>query len=246
MASRRMLHGQILSSDSFLSLPFSAQMLYIQICMAADDDGFYNGPERMQRFIGAKKKDLTLLIENRFLLSFGNVVVVKHWRIANSLKSDRLKALTYPEIAKKIYIKPNRAYTDHPVEEGENLFLYRQRILSQRNPDGIQGESQEKGREEKGKEKKKTEAETEERPGERVPAATARDQLYKMDGQLGKGVLMLSEVQIEDLLDKMDLDSFNYYTDKLSTFILEKGAYVKNHYETLLRWWQEDRVLRKE
>ena len=243
MASRRMVHGQILSSDSFLSLPFSAQMLYIQISMAADDDGFYNGPERMQRFIGARKKDLTLLIENRFLLRFGSVVVVKHWRMANSLKNDRLKPLTYPEIAKKIYIKPNRAYTDHPVEEGENLFLYRQRVQSSRNPHGIREDSQEKGREEKETEEKIIEAE--EKPMD-FPAAAARDQLYKMDGELGKGVLMLSEAQIEDLLEKMDLDSFNYYTDKLSAFILKKGAYVKNHYETLLRWWQEDRVVRKE
>ena len=55
MAVRRMLHGEILKSDSFLSMPFRAQMLYVQIAMAADDDGFCNGAEGIMRIIGAKK-----------------------------------------------------------------------------------------------------------------------------------------------------------------------------------------------
>ena len=241
MSSRRMLHAQILQSDSFLSLPFSAQMLYVQICMAADDDGFYNGPEKLRRYIGAKKQDLKALCDSRFLLSFGEVVVVKHWRMANCLKNDRLKPLTYPEVAEKIYIKENRAYTDHPIPGAENLKIIREKMKARRNPKGIPVE--EKGREGKGTEEKAAVAEA---GGIPKATAAARENLKKFDGSLGKGVLMLSDAQIEDLLGKMDLDGFNYYTDKLSSFILEKGAKVKNHYETLLRWWQEDRVIRKE
>lgn len=56
--------------------------------------------------------------------------------------------------------------------------------------------------------------------------------------------LMLSDNQINDLLEKMDLETFDYYVDKLSTFIEEKGAYVKNHYETLLKWYNEDRQVK--
>ena len=65
-----------------------------------------------------------------------------------------------------------------------------------------------------------------------------------MGGELGKGVVFLSDAQISDLLDRMDLDTFNYYVDKLSRFIIEKNARVKNHYETILNWWREDGAIR--
>ena len=64
-------------------------------------------------------------------------------------------------------------------------------------------------------------------------------------GELGKNVVFLSDDQIEDLLDKMGLDTFDYYVDKLSSFIIKNDAHVKNHYETILRWWQEDGTLRR-
>lgn len=71
-------------------------------------------------------------------------------------------------------------------------------------------------------------------------AATAEKKLKVMNGALGKGVVHLSEAQIEDLLDKMDVELFDYYVDKLSSFIIREGAQVKNHYATILKWWRED------
>lgn len=59
-------------------------------------------------------------------------------------------------------------------------------------------------------------------------------------GSLGKGVLFLSQEQMDDLLDRMGIETFDYYVDKLSRFIIEKKARVKNHYETILKWWHED------
>ena len=59
-------------------------------------------------------------------------------------------------------------------------------------------------------------------------------------GELGKGVVFLSQEQMGDLLDRMGLETFDYYVDKLSRFIIEKKARVKNHHETILKWWQED------
>lgn len=73
----------------------------------------------------------------------------------------------------------------------------------------------------------------------------AADRYVKViGGELGKNVVFLSEGQISDLLDKMGLEAFDYYLDKLSTFIIKNGAHVKNHYETILRWWQEDGAIR--
>ena len=61
-----------------------------------------------------------------------------------------------------------------------------------------------------------------------------------LGGELGKNVVFLSSEQIADLLDKMGMETFDHYVDKLSMFIIKNGARVKNHYETILKWWQED------
>ena len=71
-------------------------------------------------------------------------------------------------------------------------------------------------------------------------AAAAESTVNVIGGKLGKNVVFLSQAQMEDMLDRMGLETFDYYVDKLSSFIIKNDAHVKNHYETMLRWWQED------
>ena len=63
-------------------------------------------------------------------------------------------------------------------------------------------------------------------------------------GNLGKGVVMLTEAQEIDLLDRLGIDLYDHYMDKLSTYIIDNNARVKNHYETILKWWREDSQIR--
>ena len=78
-------------------------------------------------------------------------------------------------------------------------------------------------------------------------AAADTDSIVKvLHGELGKGVVFLSDAQISDLLDKMDIETFDHYVDKLSSFILKNNAKVKNHYETILKWWKQDALIRSE
>ena len=65
-------------------------------------------------------------------------------------------------------------------------------------------------------------------------------ELKMMGGTLGKDVVLLSDEQMGDLLEKMGLSMFDYYVDKLSTFIIKNDAKVKSHYETILKWWRQD------
>lgn len=71
-------------------------------------------------------------------------------------------------------------------------------------------------------------------------AAAAYRNVKVLGGELGKDVVFLSDNQISDLLDKMGIDAFDHYVEKLSHFIIKNNAHVKNHYETILKWWQED------
>ena len=78
----------------------------------------------------------------------------------------------------------------------------------------------------------------------KTAAATIETNVKVVGGELGKNVVFLSDNQIEDLLERMDIDTFDHYVDKLSSFIIKNDAHVKNHYETILRWWEEDSTLR--
>lgn len=112
MAKRRMFSQQITESDSFLDMPLSAQALYFHLGMSADDDGFVNSPRRVQRVIGANDDDLKLLIAKNFVIAFETgVVVIKHWKINNAIRSDRYTPTVYAEEMAMLYEKPNRAYT---------------------------------------------------------------------------------------------------------------------------------------
>lgn len=125
MAVRRCLSGKITESDAFYVLPESAQALYLHLNMQADDDGFVNNASGIALHLPNGREALQELVEKRFLLKFGDVYVIKHWKIANALKNDRIRALQYEAIAQKVWVKGNRAYTDHPVADGITLYAMR-------------------------------------------------------------------------------------------------------------------------
>ena len=113
MAEKRMFTQKIIDSDAFLDMPLSTQALYFHLNMRADDDGFVNNPKRIQRTVGASEDDLKLLIAKRFLICFENgVIVIKHWRMHNTLKNDRYRPTQYQEEYKMLEIKDNKSYTE--------------------------------------------------------------------------------------------------------------------------------------
>lgn len=113
MAKKRMFNVDIVGSDAFLDLPHTAQALYFQLGMRADDDGFVGNPKTIQRIAGTKASDLELLVKKRFLLQFSSgVVVIKHWKINNQIQKDRYTPTVYTEEYQSLYIKDNKAYTE--------------------------------------------------------------------------------------------------------------------------------------
>lgn len=65
------------------------------------------------------------------------------------------------------------------------------------------------------------------------------DILRTVGGDVGQGVLLLSDRQMDDLLERMGLDGFNAYGKRLVDFVWRTGANI-DHYHTLLKWWKED------
>ena len=122
MANKRMISKEIIDSDAFLSMPISAQNLYFHLLMRADDDGFIDCVKKIMRFVGAGDDDLKILLVKRYLLAFDSgIIVIKHWRLHNTIQRDRYHATKYQEEMTRLFVKENGAYTDHKIDEIKSL-----------------------------------------------------------------------------------------------------------------------------
>jgi hypothetical protein len=112
MAEKRMFTVKITESDAFLDMPMSTQCLYFHLCMYADDEGFIKNPKRIQKMIGANEDDMKLLVAKSFVLEYeSGVIVIKHWKMHNAIRKDRLHETEYIEEKSMLYVKENGAYT---------------------------------------------------------------------------------------------------------------------------------------
>ena len=115
-----MLAKSIIESDMFSNMPLDAQMLYVRLNLAADDDGFISNPRSVMRMCGASDDCMKLLVAKKFVLSFevGDdfVFLIKHWKVHNYLRSDRYKASTFKNLLREVYYDENKAYSMTPGE----------------------------------------------------------------------------------------------------------------------------------
>jgi Asp-tRNA(Asn)/Glu-tRNA(Gln) amidotransferase C subunit len=211
----------------------------------------------------ASTDDLKVLMAKNYIIRFeSGVIVIKHWRMHNTLRKDRYTPTNFQEELKMLGIKSNGSYT---LDKSQIEWL----------PDGCQvvavGKVS-KGKESKGKESvvecsasatasctEKAEFSTDDAEERELlrkyPDLDLSDKdaveevkqfenqqrkLICMNGTLGKGVVFITPEQQDELLDKLGLDGFNYYIEKLANFIIEKDAKVSNHYATILKWVRED------
>ena len=117
MAERRMFAKTIVLSDAFLDMPMGARCLYMTFGMIADDDGFVNSPKSVMRQCGASEDDMKVLIAKKFIIPFETgVIVIKHWRINNYLRSDRYKETIFTEEREKLTLDDKGNY--HVKDDG--------------------------------------------------------------------------------------------------------------------------------
>lgn len=76
--------------------------------------------------------------------------------------------------------------------------------------------------------------------------STLEDTKRKMlGGELGKGVVFLSQEQMDDLLDKLSLEEFDYYVGVVADCILKGKPFTrKTHYQAILDMAAADRKLK--
>ena len=111
MAEKRMFARSIVSSDAFITMSPTAQCLYFQLNLSADDDGVVNNPISIMRTVGAKEEDFGELVERKFLILLeSGVYVIKHWNINNNIRADRKRESTYKKELSELKKQENGAY----------------------------------------------------------------------------------------------------------------------------------------
>lgn len=119
MAQRRMFSNKITDTDRFIEMPLSSQALYFHLNMGADDEGFIDKAKKIQRTIGASDDDMKLLIAKGFLIPFDSgVVVIRHWRIHNYIRSDRFQSTLYQNEKEQLEFDKSKTANIKPFSSG--------------------------------------------------------------------------------------------------------------------------------
>ena len=267
MAEKRMFSKKIVDSDRFLDLPPTARLIYFELGIRCDDDGFCACPGKILRMTGAGREELRMLLDAGLLLEFDGVVVLRDWRVHNCLRRDRLRPLAYPEIAAQLWISPTGRYELKEAPSAMNLLDYREKYEKEAE-DPIR-EMRRKSSEIGGKIRYYQDRIGEDRldqfsavqemadeaaggplaaePDDGFACESEREdgseRLTPLGGELGQNVVWMTDRQMDDLLGRMSLEEFDRYARRLSDYILEKGDRFHSHYRTILQWWEADRAV---
>ena len=210
MAERRMFAKTIIDSDAFLDMPVTARLLYYDLAMRADDDGFVNSPKKIMRMIGASQDDLTILGLRKFIIPFeSGIVVIKHWRIHNYIRKDTYNETKYKDEKSELELDENNAYRRLSVDgSSTQVRLGKDRIVEDSIGECISAEP--------------------------TPAPTPKKPTKHKRGEYSH--VLLTEDQEQKLIDEYG----EIVTAKAITFLDEyiemKGYKAKNHYLAIKKW----------
>ena len=218
MAERRMFAKTIIDSDTFIDMPATARLLYYDLSMRADDDGFVNSPKKIVRMTGASTDDLNLLAIKKFIIPFeSGVVVIRHWKIHNYIRKDTYNETVYKGEKSMLEIDENKTYnllnTDRQPyvdEPSTQVRLGKDRI----GKDSI-GESEDK---------------------KDNSSAPVSDSSISKFGKFQN--VMLTDQQIEDLND--NYSGWENTVESLSAYMASSGKKYRNHYATVIKWYKQD------
>ena len=96
MGKRRMISTDIVNTDAFHRMPRDAQLLYFNLCLAGDDDGFVANAQLTVTMLGIPKKHLKILADCGYITLFDSGVChIRDWRSHNYIRPDRYTPTRY-------------------------------------------------------------------------------------------------------------------------------------------------------
>lgn len=83
-------------------------------------------------------------------------------------------------------------------------------------------------------------SEEDEEEEDETEEADKGEELHFLGGEIGQGVLLISDNQMSELLDCMGMQAFNEYARRVSDYIIRKDAKITSCAATIKKWWLED------
>jgi hypothetical protein len=225
MADKRMFSKKIIDSDEFLEMPSSARLLYFDLGMRADDDGFVNSPKKIVRMTGASDGDMRCLFERKFIIPFeSGVVVIRHWKINNYIRNDRYNETIYKKEKESLLLDESGVYllNTSGVPTGipnDNQVVYQRDTQISIDKNSIDKNS--------------------------LVCAGQYVELPKNENKDKKNIyceaVKLTEQQYNSLIEQFGQAGANDRIENLSLYVRSKGDKYKCHYSTILSWERKNK-----
>ena len=214
MAERRMFSKTIIDSDIFLDMPTSSRLLYYDLAMRADDDGFINNPRKIARMTGASDDDLKILASKNYIIPFDSgIVVIRHWRVHNYIRKDTYNETQYKLEKSTLELDNNKCYSiisdDRPraVDEPSTQVRLGKDRLDKDSINNI--------------------------PASEDESSSASVKASKHKYGEYKNVLLKDE-ELQSLKEKYS--NWEELVEYLDSYIEMKGYKAKSHYLCILKW----------
>lgn len=209
-----MFTKKITDSDAFIEMPSATQALYFHLNQGADDDGFNNQVQMAMWKAHASIDDLKVLLAKNYIIRFeSGVIVIKHWRMHNTLRKDRYTPTNFQEELNQLGIKDNGAYTlgcQMGAERLPQVSIGKESIVEV--------------------------SIGEENIGKEAAPAPSKPTRHKY-GEY-KNVL-LSDEEYAKLVSEFPND-YEQRIERLSGYIASSGKTYKNHLATIRNWAKRD------
>ena len=122
MAQKRMFSLKIIDTDNFLNMPITARLLYYDLSMRADDDGFIDSPKKILKIIGCAEDDFKILCAKQYIIPFETgICVIKHWHIHNLIRHDRYIETEYKNEKEQLEKIDNKYVLKNVIPNGNQM-----------------------------------------------------------------------------------------------------------------------------
>lgn len=217
MAQKRMFSLSVTDTDQFLEMPITSRLLYYELGMRADDDGFIDDWKKILKFTGLAEDDMKILMAKDFVIPFeSGIIVIKHWRLNNYIRNDRHHPTTHQKELSQLYVD-NDIYELESTGNTEML------------PGGCQVAYRDKNRLDKNRLDKNsiyTPSEVKASSGDVAKASKHKYGKYKH--------VLLKDQELQTL--KEDFSNWEELIDFLDEYIEMKGYKAKSHYLCIRKW----------
>ena len=61
---------KVIDTDAFLDMPISSRLLYYELSIRADDDGFISSPKKITRMVGCSEDHMKMMIMKQIINPF--------------------------------------------------------------------------------------------------------------------------------------------------------------------------------